>query len=340
MEIREHCRIFSVALAFLSASALPPVALGQATLLLPNLIPFPASSFSLVTNNVAGTTTLRFSTTTWNNGSGPLELVPGDVDAANQKQKVLQVIATTDGIPVFNEAGWFQFHDTHNHIHFDDYALYTLQPVDAPGGSLLTGQKVTFCVMDTTRIDTSLPGAPQSAVYKTCNKDKQGMSIGWGDTYGASLPGQEIDFTGAADGIYQLRIEVDPTGDLIESNEGDNESCVLLQITKPSTVRVLDSSGTCSAVTSITPNSGGMGTAVQVTIAGYGFTEGMSVTFELGNGARPVATNVVLASNTATLDLITATVTIPAKKQLGKDPVWDVRVGAGGLLRDAFTVTR
>ena len=28
------------------------------------------------------------------------------------------------------------------------------------------------------------------------------------------------------------------------------------------------------------------------------------------------------------------------KENLGRDPVWDVRVGTGGLLRNAFTVTR
>ena len=40
------------------------------------------------------------------------------------------------------------------------------------------------------------------------------------------------------------------------------------------------------------------------------------------------------------LDTITATITVPYKKQIGKDPVWDLRVGTGGLLRNAFTVTR
>jgi hypothetical protein len=47
--------------------------------------------------------------------------------------------------------GDFAYHEAHGHIHFDDYALYTLQPVDALGGSTLYGEKVTFCVMDTTR---------------------------------------------------------------------------------------------------------------------------------------------------------------------------------------------
>ena len=63
-----------------------------------------------------------------------------------------------------------------------------------------------------------------------------------------------------------------------------------------------------------------MGTTVQVTITGYGFTQGMSVSFEGGNGPRPVASNVQLPTDTDGLDLITATVTVPYKKQPSQRP--------------------
>jgi subtilase family serine protease len=190
--------------------------------------------------------------------------------------------------------------------------------------------------MDTTKVDTSLPG---SAYYSSCGRTIQGMSVGWGDTYGAHLAGQEIDFTDNADGIYSLKIVIDPDRHIVESNENDNESCVLLDIKKPSTVQVLDSSGSCSTAKSISPNSAKQGTAVNVTITGYGFTPGTTVTFEGGTGPRPLASNVVVTSYTGTEDTLTATVTVPNKKQLGRKPVWDVRVGSGGVLRQAFTVT-
>jgi hypothetical protein len=308
------------------------------TALPPNLKPLPASNFSLITE-ATGDSTLRFSTTSWNNGTGPLQLEAGSVDTGSGKQQVNQRIFNNDGSSSLFFSGWFEWHPTHNHFHFDDYAIYELQPVNAPGGSARTGQKTTFCVMDTTKIDGSLPGAPSSAVYSTCGNRIQGMSVGWGDTYGASLPGQEIDFTDNPDGTYQLKIGVDPNKNIIESNESDNESCVLLSISKPSSVRVLDSSGTCSTVVSITPNTAARGTTVQVTITGYGFTPGMSVTFEGGTGPRPIASNVRLSSDTESLDMIMADVTVPYKKQLGRRPVWDVRVGSGGVLPKAFTVT-
>jgi hypothetical protein len=310
------------------------------TALTPNLKPLPASNFSLITD-VDGDSTLRFSTTSWNKGTGPLQLEAGSVDTGSGKQQVKQRIFNNDGTSsVFSIQEWFEWHPTHNHFHFNGYADYLLQPVNAPGGSLRTGQKTTFCVMDTTKVDGSLPGAPTSAGYSSCGNQIQGMSVGWGDTYGSSLPGQEIDFTDNADGIYSLKIIIDPDSNIVESNNNDNESCVLLDIKKPSTVRVLDSSGSCSAVASITPNTAKRGTSVPVTIKGYGFTQGMTVTFEGGNGPRPVASNVQITPSTEAEDTLTATVTVPYKKRLGQNPVWDVRVGSGGVLRRAFTVTQ
>lgn len=309
------------------------------TALLPNLIPLGAFNTSLATDS-GGRSILRFSTTSWNNGAGPLELAAGEVETGSGKLRVYQVVYQSSGAPVLYFAGAFEYHPAHDHMHFNDYALYTLQPVNAPGGSLRTGAKTTFCVMDTTAINLGLPRAPAQPFYSTCGRDLQGMSVGWGDTYLYYLAGQEIDFSNNADGVYQLKIEVDPKKVLKETNENDNMSCVLLNIKKPSTVTVLDSSGLCSSVASITPNSARVGTSVQVTITGYGFTSGMGVTFDGGSGSRPVATNVQLTSDTDTVDRITATVTVPYKKQSGKNQYWNVRVGNGGVLARAFVVTR
>jgi hypothetical protein len=304
----------------------------------PNLIPLPASNISLVTDG-AGQSLLRLATTGWNAGTGPLELVAGEVVTGSDppKQKVYQRVYVNGGAPVLSYAGSFTYHAGHNHIHFDDYATYSLQPVNAPGGSERLGTKTTFCVMDTNKINGSLPGAPSGAVYSTCGNQIQGISVGWGDTYGAHLAGQEIDFTDNADGVYRLRIELDPKKLIVEGNENDNVSCVLLNIRKPSSVTVLDASGSCSAVSSITPNAARIGQTVQVTISGYGFSQGMAVGFEGGNGPRPEVSNVVLASDSDTVDLITATVTVPAKRKGGRDPVWNLRVGTS-VLPDAFTV--
>lgn len=340
MKLTLHQRFIARLAATLTAALLLGQAAMAQVMLPPNLKPLPASNFSLVNNTSAGTTTLRFATTSWNNGTGALQLEAGPVDTGNGKQQVLQRVFNSDGSSTLKFAGWFQWHNGHNHFHFDDYARYTLQPVNASGASLRSGSKVTFCVMDTTAVDLSLPGAPGQKVFSTCGSQIQGMSIGWGDTYGAHLAGQEIDFTGNPNGIYQLRIEIDPNKVLVEGNKNDNISCALIDIRLPSSVTVLDASGSCATVTGITPASAAMGATVQVAISGYGFAVGMPVTFEGGTGPKPVASNVQLAIDTDGLDTLTATVTVPTRKQLGKSPVWDVRVGSGGVLPNAFTVTR
>lgn len=328
-----------LASAALCALSLAGTAAAQ-TDLRPNLIPLPAFGPALITDS-GGRSTLRFSTTSWNNGAGPLELAAGEVETGSGKLRVYQVVYQTTGSPILYFAGAFEYHPEHDHMHFNDYALYTLQPVNAPGGSERTGAKTTFCIMDTTAINLRLPGAPGQPFYSQCGRDLQGMSIGWGDTYGAYLAGQEIDFTNNADGIYALKIEVDPKKLLNETNENDNVSCVLLSIKKPSTVTVLDNSGQCSSVASIAPGSTRVGTSVQVTITGYGFTPDMGVSFEGGTGPRPVASNVLLVSNTDSVDQITATVTVPpTKKKPGRDPLWNVHVGSGGVLVNGLMVTQ
>jgi hypothetical protein len=130
----------------------------------------------------------------------------------------------------------------HNHFHFEGYADYTLQLGAAPGASDRLGHKTTFCIMDTTRMNTKLSGAPKRAVYDTCGSEIQGMSVGWGDTYGYQLTGQDIDITGQPDGDYKLIIELDPKDKLVETNETDNISTVDIRIAN-GTVSVIGGGG-------------------------------------------------------------------------------------------------
>ena len=195
----------------------------------PNLTPFPAKDVRIQVGS-DGSRELRFSTVSWNRGAGTLELVAGAVDRLNGRQEVYQRIYSDGGSYRDVLAGSFIWHEGHSHFHFEDYALYTLQPVNAPGASERIGTKTTFCVMDTTRVNTKLPGAPKRAFYKTCGASIQGMSVGWGDRYGYSLAGQSIDITGLPNGDYNLKIEVDPKHRLVESDTTDNTSNVLLRI--------------------------------------------------------------------------------------------------------------
>jgi hypothetical protein len=335
-------RVRTFLLGWLMAVLLPLISVASAQLVVelkPNLKAFPAGGLFIV-QDIFGNTKLVFSATTWNNGDGTLELRAGEIDSATLKQNVYQRVYLSDGGYYDRLVGSFVWHPLHNHFHFEGYALYTLQPFNAPGASDRTSQKTSFCIMDTTKVDTTLPGAPKQAVYSTCGNLIQGMSVGWGDTYGNSLAGQSIDLTGLPDGDYKLLIEADPKKRLLEINDSDNTSCVLLRISvTTATFTVLDGtgcSGTVSAVvvSSITPNAAPQGSITPVTITGSGFAAGMKVSFENGSGPRPVAANVtVVDSNT-----ITATVTVKSGGRPKSDRVWDVRVGSGVLV-DGFTVS-
>jgi lysyl oxidase len=326
----KHPRALTI-LAVLAAIVLvKPAAAFAQTELLPNLTPRPASEISVVQDSSNGHILLRFAAVNANLGIGPLELRPGGLDGTGQD--VYQRIYLSDGTFYDQFAGTMTYHPQHNHFHFNNFARYTLIAVGDTTGSGLTSEKTSFCVEDTTAIDLRLPGAPQSAVYTTCNATVQGLSVGWADRYGPTLAGQSIDVTGDPEGDYELWIETDPSNQLKETDESDNKSCIRLHINPDA--RTFQAQGICGAVDvySITPNTAKPGTSISVTITGSGFTPGIAVGFENGSGPAPVISNVVVVNATT----ITATVTVKngGSKQ-GR--VWDVRVGSGTLLR-AFTI--
>ena len=321
----------AIAMTFL----FPQAASAQPLPLKPNLQPFPPFNLMLTPDSTGGRE-IRFSTRSWNKGLGPLELVAEQGDSSGQK--VYQRVYYDDGTSQDSFVGTFVWHPAHNHFHFGGYALYYLEPISAPGGSPKSGNKTTFCVMDTNSVDTSLEGAPSIAVYDTCGSAVQGMSVGWADTYGYTLAGQSVNFTGNPSGDYCLTIRIDPNERLLETDDSDNVASSLLRVdVERSTITVLSASG-CTpiggdvVVAGITPNSGKVGTTVPVVITGSGFTPGMGVSFDGGSGPSPSVSSVVVAPH----GTIHANVTVKKGKP-GRDPVWDLRVGSG-LLFGGFTV--
>jgi hypothetical protein len=235
--------LVAISFTFLSVGALVPSTTHSVSQLLPNLEPHPASELRIAyTDN--GEKLLRFTTLGWNSGAGPLEVVAGDVgpdETGTTRQKVYQRVYDDAGGYQDYFAGFMDWHEEHDHFHFNDYARYTLRPADANGKSERYGEKVTFCLMDTDRIDHKLPGAPKRPQYTSCGLDRQGISVGWGDAYRYYLEGQHIDITGLPDGDYDLIIELDPRGRLVETDSDDNTSVTRIRITGD-TVQVITTS--------------------------------------------------------------------------------------------------
>lgn len=173
---------------------------------------------------------LRLTSAVANIGSGPLEIRGGAVH--DDGQDVYQRIYAADGSYTDVLAGTFIYHPEHDHIHFEDFAQFRLSEVLPDGGVgavVAAGEKVSFCLLDVERYDSSGPASPR---FLTCGP-VQGISVGWADVYHRGLPGQSIDITSVADGNYWLEIEVDPDNRLQESDETNNVARMQIALSRP-----------------------------------------------------------------------------------------------------------
>ena len=211
-----------------------PAATREPTPRYPDLRTLPPADVLLDSRTVGQATryALRFSTTIWNAGQGPLELRGA---ASGDKTLAYQRIHDDAGGFTKRLVGQFVYHDGHDHWHFENFAEYELWPEPeyrqwlASGrqegqprwrGSKTTGLHESFCVRDSEPVE-SLPGSPDAKVYDACDQELQGLSVGWGDSYPFFLAGQWILLgeTSPADGCYVLRVIADPNNVLYESED-------------------------------------------------------------------------------------------------------------------------
>ena len=173
-----------------------------------------------------GTHILRFSNTVWNAGSGRLELQGDPHPRRDVAKKIYQNLydAAVGGTRVSSRqvASDTIYHEGHQHYHFADFASYLLLKRDANGVYQPTakkGTKTSFCIMDTARVSGSY-----SAQYTNCGMVLQGLTVGWGDTYGYWLAGQWIVLGSSrlANGTYAVQSIADPRNLLAESRDDNN----------------------------------------------------------------------------------------------------------------------
>jgi hypothetical protein len=231
------------ALLLAPALVLPSAAgsTGASRDLLPDLVTrSPAKIF--LQEGKRGKRVVRFSNEVVNVGIGPLELRPrvGDCNRngnrGDDRTSYQRIYRDANGDGAFargadvrlhtRSAGCTRFHPAHKHWHFEALAEYSLHPLQAdgsPGPLVIVGKKVSSCVLDTKRRLPKPPGSPRRKYYGSCRRDSiGGISIGWGDIYGARVSGQELDVTRLGDGVYCLVSQADPEDRLLESNERNN----------------------------------------------------------------------------------------------------------------------
>lgn len=211
------------------------VARAAATALRPDIVPTPTSQVQV--RFVNGHERLYLSFETENAGSGPLEVQPvqedcdGNSDTTDDRTAVQQIYGDTDGSGAYTPGtdtvvetdviGCFVYHAIHGHWHFLNYARYRLLTLD--GHHLRAHSKVGFCMLDSLRVDPSLPGYSDTRSYTGCpDLGLQGISVGWADIYGMDTPGQFIPIGGVPDGTYCLVGRADPDNRILETDDANN----------------------------------------------------------------------------------------------------------------------
>jgi hypothetical protein len=212
---------------------LPPVPGSDTDIQLqwPDLRTLPPSDFE-IRGRPGGRRVLRLANTVWNSGAGALEL-KGEFNRDTRQTLVAQRVSTNDGNAYDHVVGMFVWHPGHDHWHVEDFAVYELWSLTAAGELeriVSRSSKLSYCLIDTDRVDPEHPGFDARRQYYGCGRALQGLSVGWGDKYESSLDGQSLDISKLADGVYALVSRVNPDAKLLESNYANNTAIVYLNI--------------------------------------------------------------------------------------------------------------
>ncbi len=184
------------------------------------------------------------------------------------------------------------YHPTHNHFHFQNFALYQLLKKDSKGIYRLTsrrGSKTSFCILDTVKVATIGSG---TSLYTNCDNRRQGLSAGWGDVYMAGLPEQWIDLgtSHPTDGDYAILSTADPHNLLLEANDANNSATTYFSIRNGQIV-IGQQLPSCDT----TPRSGPVGTTVHLFCTRL--TAGDTVDIRWGGLSTPVLATATVDSN-------------------------------------------
>ncbi len=182
---------------------------------------------------------LRFDTALANIGTGPLE-VAYLADPAHPALAAHQRTYRSDGTYRSRFAVDTEYHPTHAHFHIKDMYVARMWRATRRGRplgdkALTQSDKNGFCPQDSSPV---MPD-PDPARYQCFGAEGTGsdgavqvvgISSGWADIYDSSLPDQYVEISGLRDGPYLFELEIDPHDVFVESSEGDNRVCVLVQL--------------------------------------------------------------------------------------------------------------
>ena len=177
---------------------------------------------------------LQFAATVWNGGQSPL-VVDGYRDSTDVPElTAYQYFFDADGNQVgYRQIGAMEWdpRPTHQHWHFENFAKYSL--VDADKQQVVVSKKEAFCLANTDAVDLTVPGA----AWKTTEEDlgtvcgdqtslavREALNSAWGDTYAQYRGGQALRVGDLPNGVYYIKVEANPFGNILESDTTNNVS--------------------------------------------------------------------------------------------------------------------
>jgi glucose/arabinose dehydrogenase len=182
---------------------------------------------------------LGFRSAVSNVGAGPL-IIDGHRPKGAPTMVGDQLIDREDGSQaIVHGVGELQYVKslTHQHWHLLRFDRYELRRAGSTR-ALVRDRKSGFCLGD--RYQTSKPvllATPQPVYISRCGLRntgllhvREGISVGYGDDYGAHLEYQDLPLNGLADGRYVLVHRVNADQRLRESNYANDAASVLLDL--------------------------------------------------------------------------------------------------------------
>jgi hypothetical protein len=204
--------------------------------MLPDLVPLPALDVQMLGRR--GRWAIQFSSILVNVGVGDFILRAKRFDHGpwNVEQDVPFSTSGAKVVPTNARVVWGG--DGHNHWHISRVAVNELVPLDSRGKPAWTKKradaKIGFCFYDFSK---QLVRGPDKARFRhqSCGKRTDdvigmGLSVGWGDTYVLTLPGQSIDVTDLPDGRYRLYSRADPRKWFQEASHANNLTWIDLEL--------------------------------------------------------------------------------------------------------------
>jgi hypothetical protein len=202
---------------------------------LPDLQTLPAYAIGLTKNGF-----LNFAATEWDAGPAPM-VVDGFRNPRAQIMGSYQYFYNPDGSPAGHKRiGKMEWDPRpgHEHWHFQDFAKYSL--IDKDLNDVVLSHKEGFCLANTDAVDFTVPGAvwqPYNTDLATSCGDLSSLAVrevllaGSGDTYYQSLPGQSFNVRNVPNGVYYVKIEVNPNGNMWETDKTNNVSLRKIKLT-------------------------------------------------------------------------------------------------------------